>query len=122
MTEIQPDNISTDTVYYKNLVKNSRESVKKNIELYNINAIQKIKDSELYTYNYNTETDSNKKHIGFIIGDNGGNYKTPTEVINETREGIDVDNMTSILWKAVQEQQEIIENLQKQIDELKGEK
>ncbi|MBQ5487393.1 MAG: hypothetical protein IIT70_00860, partial [Clostridia bacterium] len=77
---------------------------------------------ELYTYNYNTETDSNKKHIGFIIGDNGGNYKTPTEVINETREGIDVDNMTSILWKAVQEQQEIIENLQKQIDELKGEK
>ena len=100
----------------------SKESIKKNIEKYNKNALNIIKNGEIYTYNFKIDKDSDKKYIGFIIPDEGGSYKTPIEVISNDNEGINVYNMTSIIWKAIQEQQEIIENLQKQIDELKGDK
>lgn len=97
----------------------SKESFKKNITEYKYNALNIIKNSEIYTYNFKTETDEDKKHIGFVIGDEGGSYKTPEEVISSNGEGIDTYSMTSILWKAVQEQQKIIEQMQKEIKELK---
>lgn len=102
------------------LVQTSKESKKKNIEKYINNCLDVIKNSEIYTYNFKTETDEDKKHIGFVIGDEGGSYKTPEEVISSNGEGIDTYSMTSILWKAVQEQQEIIEQMQNEIKELKG--
>jgi len=100
---------------------NSLESKKKNITKFDGNAIDILKNSELYKFNYKNEKDTDKKHIGFIIPDKGGNYKTPIEVISQNKEAINSYTMTSILWKAVQEQQEIIENLQKEIKNMKGE-
>ena len=62
-----------------------------------------VKNSEIYTYNFKTENDDDKKHIGFVIPDLGGSYKTPKQVISADEEGILNYDMTSILWKAVQE-------------------
>ena len=98
----------------------SLESLKTNIEKYEGNAIELIKNNNVYKYNFKTEKNNAKKHIGFIIPDNGGNYNTPNEVILQSEKGIDTYSMASILWKAVQEQQEQIEQMKKEIEELKG--
>ena len=111
-TSIQNGYINALEVYPQ-----SRESIKKNIEKYNENATDIVKNSEIYTYNFKSEDDNDKKHIGFVIADAGGNYKTPEEVISRDREGISSYNMTSILWKAVQELQSEIEILKKRLEE-----
>ena len=112
---------TTGTVTCVSLIQTSKESAKKNIKKYTENATEIVKNSEIYTYNFKSENDDHQKHIGFVIGDEGGNYKTPEEVISNG-EGIEPYTMTSILWKAVQEQQKIIEELQKEIKELKEER
>lgn len=112
--------ISNSGIRTPSVTQTSKESTKKNIQKYVDNASEIVKQSEIYTYNFKNEKDTQKKHIGFVIGDQGGNYKTPNEVISEDREGIDTYIMTSILWKAFQEQQKVIEDLQKEIKELKG--
>lgn len=94
----------------------SLEELKKNIEKYNINAIDIIKNSDIYTFNYKYEDEKTKKHIGFVIGEK---YKTPEEVISQKGDSINSYSMVSILWKAVQEQQEEIEKLKKEINKLK---
>ena len=95
----------------------SLESIKKNFEEVE-DATSIIKNSEIYKYNFKSEEDTDKKHYGFVIGED---YNTPEEVISKSGEGIDTYSMCSILWKAVQEQQETIEALQKEINNLKGE-
>lgn len=104
----------------------SLESQKKNIEEYKDKVLDLVKNNKIYKYNFKTEQNGDKKHIGFIIADNGGNYKTPNEVISSSKEGVDVYAMTSILWKAFQEYVEKtdvqIEQMKKEIKELKGEK
>lgn len=84
-------------------VNNSKESLKKDIEKYTDNALKIVKDSKIYQYHFKKEDDTDKKHLGFVIGDLGGEYKTPDEVLSQDGEGIDTYNMTSILWKAFQE-------------------
>ena len=116
-TSVWYDGITTPT-----LTQTSKESKKKNIVKYSEKALDIVKDSEIYEYNFKSEDDKHKKHIGFVIGDEGGEYKTPEQVISNNREGIESYSMTSILWKAVQEQQQTIEQLQSEINELKGEK
>lgn len=95
----------------------SLEEKKKNFEKFS-NALELIKQSDIYKYNWKTEKDEHKKHIGFVIGEN---YNTPEEVINENRTGIDTYAMISVLWQAVKEQQEIIENLKERVEKLERE-
>lgn len=116
-TTITSDEITTPT-----LTQTSKESKKKNIVKYNEKALDIVKASEIYEYNFKSENDTDKKHIGFVIGDEGNEYKTPEQVISNDREGIESYSMTSILWKAMQEQQIIIEQLQNELNILKGEK
>lgn len=104
-----------------NVTQTSLESVKKNISNYDENATEVIKNSKIYSYNLKNEDDTDKKHIGFVIPDLGGNYITPQEVIAKSGEGIDTYTMCSILWKAIQEQQELIDGLNNEIKILKGE-
>jgi len=98
----------------------SLESLKKNIKKYDKSVLDIIKNAEIYEFNFKTEDDKTSKHIGFIIPDEGGDFYTPNEVIAKDGKGIDAYNMASILWKAVQEQQEQIEQMKKEIKELKG--
>ena len=112
--------VTSNSVISSQFINNSRESQKKDIKKYKNNAIELVKNSDIYEYRYKEE--EGKKHIGFVIGDLGGEYRTPDEVISTDGNGIDTYTMISILWKAVQEQQEQIEELKKEINKLKGEK
>lgn len=87
------------------LHQNSLESIKKNISKFS-GGLDIVKNSDIYEYNFKIENDTDKKHIGFIIGDN---YKTPYEVLGNTGTNIEPYSAVSILWNAVQEQQKIIE-------------
>ena len=104
-------------VYANSYNNNSKEELKKNITVFNENAVDLIKNSDLYKFNYKMEKDTDKQHIGFIIGDG---YKTPLQIISNDGNAIDSYSMSSILWKAIQEQQEQIEELKKEINKLKG--
>ena len=95
----------------------SLESEKKNIKLYEKSALNEILDSDIYKYNLKVEEDTAQKHVGLVIGEN---YKTSKEVTNKS--GVDLYSMIAVAWKAIQEQQEQIEQLKKEIEKLKGEK
>lgn len=118
-SSLTKDALRTTTCWADAYNYNSLESLKKNIKKFNGNALELIKDSELYTFNYKTEKDGTKKHIGFIIGDK---YKTPEIIISDDGNGINSYTTISVMWKAIQEQQQQIEELKKEIKILKGEK
>ncbi|MCI8346240.1 MAG: hypothetical protein HFJ42_10000 [Clostridia bacterium] len=82
---------------------------KKNIEKYNHKAIEEIKNTDIYYYNYKEDEEKCKKRVGAIIGQD---YNCSKEIIGTEGKGIDIYSMLSISYKAIQEQQEEIEKLQ----------
>lgn len=94
------------------LTQTSLESEKKNIEKLNIDAIKLVKNADICTYNFKTENDNNKKHIGLIIGEK---YNCPSEVISEDGKGIEQYSYTSLLYKAFQQLVEKVEKLEKEV-------
>ena len=106
-------------VYANDYLHNSLEELKKNIQPYNKNAIEIVKNADLYEFNYKTEDDNRKKHVGFIIGEK---YRTPSEILGPNKNSIESYTMSGILWKAIQEQQNIIEELNKRIENLEKER
>jgi len=106
-TSIWADGITTPVV-----TQTSLERVKKNINKADTNALELIKNSDIYEYNLKSEEDTDKKHIGFVIGDK---YNTPNEVISKSGEGIDTYSMASIMWKAIQELTARVEQLEKEV-------
>ena len=103
------------TINAKGFNNTSLESIKKNISYYSENALETILNSDIYTYNLKTEKDTDKKHIGFVIGDN---YKTPKEVMNNEGNAIELYSAIGILWKGIQEQQKRIEELENKLKEV----
>ena len=97
-----------------NISQGSLEEMKKNIKKYSENVIEKIRKSDIYTYNLKLETDKEKPHIGFIIGEN---YNTPQEIISKNNDGIDLYSMISFLWKGVQELTKKVEELEEKLNE-----
>lgn len=89
----------------------SSETIKKNIVKFNKNATNIIDNSDIYEYNLKLDKDTDKKMIGFIIGDN---YKTPFEIISKDGNAIELYSAIGILWKAVQELSAKIEQLEKE--------
>lgn len=110
--------LNADQVVTPSVIQTSQEKDKKNFEKLQ-NALNIIKNIDIYKYNLKNENDKNKKHIGFVIG---GNYNYSKEVTSNANEGVDVYSFVSVCCKAIQEQQEQIEQLQKEIKELKGDK
>ena len=115
---------SSSTVYGDKVVtlafnNNSLESIKKNIEKLN-GAVELIKNSDICKFNYNSEQDEHKKHIGLIIADAGGDYNTPTDVVSDDGKAIDTYAMISVAWQAIKEQQLVIEKLKEEIELLKN--
>ena len=102
-------------VYANSFVNSSKESLKKNIKKCPENILEVVKNSEIYQFNYKTEENTDKKHLGFIIGDLGGKYNTPEQVISQDKNSIDTYDMISMLWKAFQE---YVEKTDKKIEEL----
>lgn len=110
---------ATGTVTCNSVVQTSLEKNKKNIEKYKNKALDTIKNIDIYKYNLNEENDDDKKHIGFIIGKK---YAYSKEITSKDDDGVDNYSFTSLLCKAIQEQQEQIEKLQNEIKLLKEEK
>lgn len=99
------------------LTQTSLKSKKKYIKKLKVNATDLIKNSDICLYNLKGEKAKSKKHIGLVIGDG---YNCPEEVISEDGQGVEQYSMTSLAWKAIQEQQEIIENLKQRIEKLEA--
>lgn len=112
-----------DDVYCQNNIHalhylyDSKEEIKKDIEQYKERALDIINNTDVYEFNYKNVSNQ-KKTIGFVIGDN---YNTANEIISDKKDGINSYSVMGILWKAVQEQQEEIEELNKEIKKMKGE-
>lgn len=99
----------------ESLTQTSLERKKKNFEKLEDNAIETIKNIDIYKYNLKSEKDTDKKHLGFVIGDN---YNYSKEVTSLDNTGVDNYSFTSLCCKAIQEQQKLIEKLQNKIEEM----
>lgn len=100
---------------YTNMSQTSLEDLKKNFkELGDVMDV--VKHFKIYSYNYKDEKDTERKHYGFVIPTSkNSKFEVPEQVVAKGDEGIDPYAMCSILWRAVQEQQEEIEELKKKI-------
>lgn len=98
------------------LTQTSLESIKKNISKFTENATGIINNADIYEYNLKSDKDTDKKLIGFIIGDK---YRTPNEVISKEGQAIELYSAIGILWKAVQELSARVEQLEKEVQHEK---
>ena len=110
------DAFVTGNITCNKVTQTSLAEQKKNFEKMQDNAIDIIKNIDIYKYNLKSEKDTDKKHIGFVIG-KGYNYSK--EVTSVENDGVDNYSFTSLCCKAIQEQQKIIESLQEEIRKLK---
>jgi hypothetical protein len=110
--------INTEAVTTTQVIQTSKEEDKKNFEKLQ-SGLEILKDIDIYKYNLKSENDGTKKHLGFVIGDN---YKYREEVTSAKHDGVDTYSFVSLCCQAIKEQQAIIEQMQKEIKEMKGEK
>lgn len=113
-TKIEPDKITTPT-----LTQTSLAEQKKNFEKMQDRAVDILKNIDIYKYNLKCEKDTDKKHIGFVIGDK---YNYSKEVTSLDNKGVDNYSFTSLCCKAIQELSQQVESLQNEIKILKEEK
>ena len=106
-TEISASGITTPK-----LTQTSLESIKKNITKFTKNATDIINNSGIYEYNLKSDEDTDKKMIGFVIGDK---YRTSAEVIEKNGQAVELYSAIGILWKAVQELSARVEQLEKEV-------
>lgn len=91
---------------------------KKNFEKLK-SGLEIVKSIDIYEYNLKNQNDKSKKHIGFVIGKN---FNYSDKVTSENNDGVELYSFISVCCKAIQEQQEEIENLKKEMEELKNAK
>ena len=109
-TYVRPSGIRTPT-----LTQTSLESQKKNFEKMPDNALNIIDNIDIYKYNLKSEEDTDKKHIGFVIGDK---FNYSKEITSSNNQGVDIYSFVSLCCKAIQEQQSQIEMLKNEIREM----
>lgn len=101
------------------LTQTSLAEQKKNFEKMQDGAVDILKNIDIYKYNLKCEKDTDKKHIGFVIGDK---YNYSKEVTSLDNKGVDNYSFTSLCCKAIQELSQQVESLQNEIKILKEEK
>ena len=106
-TRIEPSGITTPTV-----TQTSKQEYKKNFEKLE-NAKEILKNTDIYKYNLKSDKDTDKKHIGFVIGDK---FNYSKEITSKDNDGVDIYSMVSVLWQVVKEQEEEIKLLKERID------
>lgn len=116
-------NISKDgKITCVSVTQTSEAAKKKNFEKLE-NALDIIKNIDIYKYNFKDEDDKTKKHMGFVIGEN---FKYREEVTSNKNNGVDLYSFVSLCCKAIQEEdidfQELktmVREQQKEINYLK---
>ncbi len=91
----------------------SLESKKKNI-VADDGCLNQILNTDIVNFNWKFEDDGDKKHVGMIIPDEGGNYHYAEKALTHDRDAVDLYSAVMMTWKALQE-------MQTEIDEIKGE-
>ena len=104
--------VASNQITTPKLTQTSLKSIKKNINKFTKDATDIINNSDIYEYNLKSDKDTDKKMIGFVIGEN---YKTPIEVISKEGRAIELYSAIGILWKAVQELSARVEELEKEV-------
>lgn len=94
------------------LIQTSLAEKKKNFEKMQNNALEILKQIDIYKYNLKNEQDTDKKHIGFVIGDN---YNYSKEVTSLDNKGVDNYAFTSLCCKAIQELSQKVEELENKL-------
>ena len=107
--------ITCDGVCAPTVTQTSLEEYKKNIEKLQDNALNTLKTIDIYKYNLKNEKDTDKKHIGFVIGDKFNYSKEVTSLDNQ---GVDNYSFTSLCCKAIQELSTKVEELENKIKEM----
>ena len=87
----------------------SDRNKKRDIELYNVDAIKEICSTPVYTYHLDGDLDDELKRVGLIM------QEAPLDAIDLNGKGIDLYQMASMLWRAIQQQQDMIDDLQTMI-------
>ena len=107
--------VSAPTVNYSSHGSYSLRSIKENIEPFTECATDIICGSHIRIYNFKDRANlGDKKRVGLIVDE------APDIVITKDNNAIDDYVMCSISWKAIQEQQEIINNQSDKILELES--
>lgn len=107
-TRILASEITTPKLICPDVTPSSTERIKKNISKWTKNATEIINNADIYEYNLKTDEDTDRKMIGFVIGDK---YRTPDEVLSKDGEAVRLYSIACILWKGFQEQEEKINKL-----------
>ena len=91
------------------LTQTSKEENKKNFEKLE-NALEIIKNTDIYKYHFKDQKDDEKKHIGFVIGNK---YKYAKEITSKNNDGVDLYSMIGVCFQAIKELKQEIEELKK---------
>ena len=110
-------NIYDDEIRTPKLTQTSLVTDKKNFEKVEYKALDEIKKIDIYKYHLKHEKDTDKKHLGFVIGEN---YNYSKEVTSNDNEGVDIYSFVSLCCKAIQELEEKVEKLEKEKEALKN--
>lgn len=105
-------------VYANGVALTSSRDKKKNIELYEESALQQILQTKIYRYHLLDDLDEEMKRIGIIL------QEAPVDAIDIEGVGVDLYQMVTMAWKAIQELKQEIdkrEALEKRMETLEEE-
>lgn len=107
------DNIEADTkIYADDFKQNSSKTIKKDIKKLDESGLNVLKDTPVYSFKFKKNDDETK--IGFIA------EESPKLQDDDKNDGIEFSRAIAFNWKATQEQQELIEDLQKRVEEVEA--
>ena len=86
---------------------------KKNIKPYKASALKEICDTTIYNYHLDTDLDEELQRVGVIM------QEAPMDIVDISGKGVDLYQMISISWKAIQELKEENNNLKLELEEFK---
>lgn len=100
-------------------ITSSTEDLKQDITKSNVSALSTILGTDLWDYRLKSEVEKGEDivHLGLVIGEG---YNTPKEIINRLGTGIAQYEMNAYSWKAIQEQQQLIDRLEERVSELEN--
>lgn len=109
-------NGKTGNITCNSLTQTSLKTHKKDFEKYS-NALKELENIDIYKYHLLNEEENSKKHLGFVIGEN---FKYSETVTSNDNQGVDNYSFTSLCFQMIKEQQEIINKLEKRVDNLEN--